>query len=336
MMKSVILSLKSGSRFHFGRLGIDANSSLADTDEWLQSDVLFSAIINNLASTADEEFTNRFIAFFKDGSIKISSAFYCIQHEDNYEYLLPKPINATQFMQDYTEIKPIKKIKFLSHRLWNICPQQWKEAGVFTTDKRSVLFKCEKNQDIPCLFQKTIIPNVVIHKPTMDSKGPIALSVIQIPELERETFIHFYFLYEISENLPKEIKNAFRFAVELIPFNGLGGERSSGCGFVERVVWQDTPFPISEGICGLMTNAGLYIPTASEFENCLYYDYETRGGRKTRNNGTLKRVRMLKEGSIIRSSERLSGCTFYLDEGEHYLRYGQPICLTLPQFYGNE
>ena len=91
MIKAVLLELTPNSRFHFGKASIDANTALADTDEFLHSDVLFSALVNNLAQAKDKAFVDEFLAYFKSGAIKISSGFYCIKDGDNYEYLLPKP-----------------------------------------------------------------------------------------------------------------------------------------------------------------------------------------------------------------------------------------------------
>lgn len=335
MMKSVILALKPGSRFHFGKLGIDINSGLADTDEWLHSDVLFSAIVNNLASVKKTEFVNQFIQHFRNGAIKISSGFYCIERDGEFEYLLPKPVNATKFIADYNQIKSIKKIQFLSHKLWDKHPTKWEEDGILTKNRKAMLSGNDENRHIFSLFNKEIIPNLTIHKPTNDVKGPFPLAVIQIPDLG-QAHVHFYFLYEMTERFPSEMADAFRFAMDLIAFNGLGGKRSSGCGFIEKVEWQETLYPISLADSGLMTNVGLYIPTEAEFKYCLFYDYKTRGGRKTKDNATLKRVRMLTEGSIIQATEAIAGLTEYLTEDKTHLRYGQPLCLTLPKFYGNE
>lgn len=332
MIKSVVLKLTPNSRFHFGKASIDNNTALADTDEWLHSDVLFSALINNLAQVRDKDFVDQFVGHFQKGQIKISSGFYCIKNGDEYEYLLPKPANATNFIKDYPKIKQIKKLKFISSRFWEIKPEEWLHVDSLET-KQALLEKKKGFENIPYLYKKEIVPNVVKHKPNEQAEGPFSISVIQIPQLPENLSIHFYFLYDIVDEISEEIKSAFQLAIDMIAFNGLGGERSSGCGFIEEVIWQQE-FPIPFTPSGLMTNLGMFIPTEQEFKQCLYYKYTTRGGRKTKDMGTLERVRMISEGAILRTDKHPFGKTARLSPV--HLRYGQPICINIPKFYGDE
>ncbi len=338
-MKTVVLELLPNSRFHFGKAAIDNNTALADTDELVHSDVLFSALINNLAKVKDAQFVGKFIDCFRKGDIKISSGFYCIRHNDKYEYLLPKPANATSFIADYKQIKPIKKIRFISSKFLQVSPDNWLTSGKLIGGKVLLPLDLELD-DIGALWKNEVVPNMVIHKPNQNAEGPFSLSVIQIPEISKTVNVHFYFLYELDDSLADDMKDAFTLSVDMIKFNGLGGERSSGCGFVNDVIWQEKEWKLPEDVAtGVLMNLGLFIPDNSdEFEKCMYYDYMSRGGRVTKDEGTLMRVKMLTEGSVLKMQNPPKGKIEDISPGKNgkYLRYGKPVCVNIPIFYGNE
>lgn len=333
MIKTVVLELTPNSRFHFGKASIDVNTALADTDEYLHSDVLFSALVNNLAQAKDKEFVDQFVGCFKSGKIKISSGFYCIKDGDSYEYLLPKPVTATNSIKDYSKIKTVKKIQFISTALWDVNPNDWLKDDYLKT-KQAVFSNKTSFADITNIYTKEIVPNLVKHKPNEEAEGPFSIAVIQIPKLTDKLSIHFYFLYEINDDLSEDMKSAFQYAVDMIAFNGLGGERSSGCGSVESIKWDANECPLNYSLTGFTTNLGLLIPDKDEFDNCLSYKLITRGGRKAKNVDQLKRVRMISEGAILQTEEKELGKTVALSI-EHQ-RYGQPICINIPKFYGDE
>lgn len=332
MIKTVVLELRPHSRFHFGKASIDVNTALADTDEFLHSDVLFSALVSNLAQNKDKKYVDEFVDCFTKNQIKISSGFYCIKDENNYHYLLPKPVTATNFIKDYSKIKPVKKLQLIPTSLWETSPNKWFESDCNET--KQALIPNETNFDsIENLYKKEIVPNLVKHKPNESAEGPFSLAVIQVPKLDNDLSIHFYFLYEINEKISDEMQKAFEYAVDMIAFNGLGGERSSGCGSVAAIDWKVNQCPINDLETGLKTNLGLLIPTEEEFKNCQSYKLITRGGRKAQSISQLQRVRMISEGAIIKS-ENIHGKT--VDLGGSHLRYGQPISINIPKFYDDE
>ncbi|MEM6966151.1 MAG: hypothetical protein AAF573_15405, partial [Bacteroidota bacterium] len=77
-MKSVVLKCPKFGRFHFGKTGLDENSSLSRSSEYIHSDTLFSAMITMCSKIAPDEIKN-LIKAFKSGGIKISSAFPCLE-----------------------------------------------------------------------------------------------------------------------------------------------------------------------------------------------------------------------------------------------------------------
>jgi CRISPR-associated protein Csm4 len=333
MIKTVVLEVAPNTRFHFGKASIDINTALADTDEYLHSDVLFSALVNNLAQAKDRIFVDKFVTCFNIGDIKISSGFYCIKEGETYEYLVPKPVTATNYIEDYPKIKTVKKLQFIPSTLWEVKPNDWFNENVLEI-KQALIPNKKSFECIEKLYDKEIIPNLVKHKPNDNAEGPFSIAAIQIPKINNDISIHFYFLYEQNEGLSEEMKSAFEYAVNMIAFNGLGGERSSGCGFVESIKLDVNQCSFNNLHTGYKTNLGLLIPNEDEFNNCISYKLITRGGRKTKEVGQLKRVRMITEGAIIHTDGKCLGKTVAL--GNNHLRYGQPICISIPKFYDDE
>ena len=347
-MRSVIIKVKPNSRFHFGKPSLDVNTALSDTDEFIHSDVLFSALVNNIAQVKDNSFVERFIEQFENGNIKISSAFYCMEYQDNFLYLLPRPVNAMNFISgSYDMIKKTKDIKFISPKVLQQDPEKWKEnvkigGNILVTEEEmdQLGYKQERYNEI---YNKRVSPNVVIHKPNENAEGPFSVRTIQIADLEPyqdiKPHVHFYFLYELESALIPEMKTAFLFAMKMIQLNGLGGERSSGCGFVEGIE-EDENF--SEGtICPDISDTlpqmsmGLLIPeTEKDFNKFVFYNYTTRGGRMTASDKALKLIRMLTEGAIIKPGELCCVTADISPIGNRkYLRYGQALTIKIPNFY---
>jgi len=345
-MEPIIIKLKPNSRFHFGKIALDPNVALSDTDEFIHSDLLFSALVNNLAQIKDKDFVNRFIDCFRSDKIKISSGYYCIEQDRKYTYLLPRPIHApTFFSEEYENIKKIKDIRFITPAVLRKHPSSWTQNCI---PVGNVLFSPEEiNRNIKpshILYSKEVVPHLVKHKPNENAEGPFSLRIIQIPELDSST-VHFYFLHEISPDIDDELKEAFYFTVEMIKFNGLGGERSSGCGQVEDIIVGDPLFKQNElytiikDKSEIRMSLGLIIPAdENEFNKFSFYDYITRGGRMTNRHGELKRVHMLSEGSVIQSAKEIKCSTEDISQegNQYYLRYGQALTINIPNFYRHE
>jgi CRISPR-associated protein Csm4 len=339
-MNVAILKVKPNSRFHFGKVALDVNTGLLDTSEIIHSDILYNALISNIAQLGDTEKVDCLIGAFKNGNIVLSSGFFCIEKKENdFSYLLPRPVHAQNYIETYEDIKKVKAIKFVSPEVLQTNPREW-----VIESKTSVLFsedgKKHFDSDIK-LYSKEVVPNVNVH-PTNENSRLYNTAFIQIAELKKNEqgntpLVHFYFMYEFSGECSKEVQDLFKFSVELIEINGLGGERSSGFGFIEDVVF-DPNFELPEIKTTFQKmSVGLFIPTKEEFAGFKHYNYITRGGRRTAKGGELQRVRMLTEGAVLESESNPKGTWVNLnrESTEEFLRFGKSLTIQIPDYDTN-
>lgn len=370
-MKIKILKLKPNSRFHFGKPLIDSDTSLTDTDTYLHSDVLFSALVNNLASVKGEDEVNCFVKAFEEGKIKISSCFYCLKGADkSYTYLLPRPANAVNQVtldDDYDEIKRIKKIQFIDSNLLGTNIKEWKVEGNCALSKQSldmlnlnykaksekavseIYGKTSENKELRVrLFSKKLNTQVGIRNfkeetytdngdetKKLVSKGPYQVSYIQITDLsEINLQVHFYFVYDIIE---KELEDNFELAAELLKYNGVGGDRSSGYGKIESVETMENIPEIFQN----KTNSSNYLSLSKIIPNnqeelriFKAYSHSIRGGRQTHDIGVLKNIRMINEGAILTDMAGGKLVDISPDNSPYkYKRNGKAFLLPLPETF---
>lgn len=367
-MKAKILKIKSNSRFHFGKPLIDSDTSLKDTDTYLHSDVLFSALVNNLATIYHKDVVDAFVDAFETGRIKISSCFYCLEtHDKSYVFLLPRPANAVNQVKidNYDQIKKIKRVQFIDSNLLRASIENWKVDGNWALSEQNlerlnlsykekseksvseIYGKTSGNKELRVsLFSKKFNTQVGIRNfkeetyfdneneaKRMVSKGPYQVSYIQIADLsEIDLQVHFYFVYDIID---QAVEDSFELAVKLLEFNGIGGERSSGYGKIEAV---ETIENIPE-IFQNKINSSNYLSISKiipkdleELKTFKAYSHSIRGGRQTHDAGALKNIRMINEGAILTNT--VSGKLVDISPEESsnkYQRNGKAFLLPLPE-----
>lgn len=303
MRKIKVLELKPHTRFHFGKSSLDRDSYLYDTDTHPHSDVLFSALVNNLASVADDQSVEGFINAFKEGVIKISSAFYCLKFNNEFIYLLPSPADRTSNIDinDYDQIKQIKSVQFIDSDLLGSPIDEWEIVGGLALSKNTMDRLSLKERDQLKLFDKDFNTQVRVRAQSEENtdKDPYAVSFIQIPNLEHLNLsVHFYFVYELKDD---SYRKDFELAVNLLKYNGIGGERSSGYGSIDEVQEKDVVSKLKETPADDDTSICLskLIPkNEEELLNISAYSHSIRGGRQTATQ-KLKYVRMIDEGAIL-------------------------------------
>lgn len=365
MRKIKILKLRPNSRFHFGKPLIDNDTSLTDTDTYLHSDVLFSALVNNLASIKSKEEVDYFINAFSNGKIKISSVFYCVKSSDNsFTFLLPKPVNLVNRVDinDYDSIKLLKKVQFIDANLLGQNIESWNLDGhvalsslalkklnlnfrKLTSNKAAELIGLDSNnvESRFKLYTKGINTQVGLRSVKDEisetriitiPKGPYQVSYIQIPDLSALSLsIHFYFLYEVSDST---IQIDFDLAVDLLQFNGIGGERSSGYGSIVEIKDCIHIPDIFRSMDKTDSYLGLskIIPADKEELACIEaYTHCIRGGRNTHDLGVLRSVRMINEGSILSKPIKGRIADVSPDNSNTYLRSGKAIVIPLPDSF---
>lgn len=344
-MRTTIIEAQPLARFHFGKSSIDNKTGLADTSDWLSSDALFSALVNNLAPHYEDEKIREFILLFKKGKVRISSLFYCLSNGKRTIYFLPKPVNASIHLPegtDYSNIKKVKKVRFLSQQVLETYGEDWiKHLDELYAVGNAILLKSECNDDFQEEVDRLYLKGMATHVNTrpLPSKEQgktqqnelFSTAFIQIPSRKNWKTL-FYFLID-DEELSEDERELLNFAIKLIRLEGLGGKRNTGYGWVNEVYSDSqTPFKWKLEEQSLKSiSLGMLIPSdADEFNRLIAYELTQRGGRKVDSITTLKMVNMVSEGALIEGTEQLKGYLADIspNNNELFLRLGS--CIRLP------
>lgn len=344
-MHLVKLKTRPGAQFHFGNRVSFENSALNSTDKYLHSDTLFSALVNVASKIgAANELVEEM-----NSTNRISSAFYMLENESNPPvYFLPRP--TIPLTNCGSSFKLIKQKVFVSREVLEkgieMC--RWKEligteeliAGenwISTTNEiRNLLgngFSFEKASEIR-LFQFASIPQVCVHA-TVSENSYYQVGNLQIAD-NRAYFeklqVHLYFL--LSEK-PSPLLNS---VLELLVYEGLGGQRSTGCGQVLEVTHAEfAPFSESDNKCRFMALSKI-APSNDDMavleKNTCCYQATIRGGRTIDNTNSirLKQLRMIDEGAIF--EEYIDGKIVDLcpeNINTPFLRYGRAFLYKIPK-----
>jgi CRISPR-associated protein Csm4 len=360
-MNLVKLALRPGTQFHFGNWVPFDQSVLHDTDLQIHSDTLFSALVNIAAKIgrADE------VVEELQNQNTLSSAFYLLGNGNNSQvYFLPRPTVPLIDLGD--TYKFIKQKAFVSKGVFenDIVMSQWKNnAGdkELVTEENKLIagknwiatrheieellgaeFDLERAKNIS-LFHMASIPQVRVHT-TEEEHNYYQVGNLQIAD-NRDLFknlqVHFYFL------LKEEPSNVLKTVLNLLPHEGIGGQRSTGCGRVLSVTITETElFKSLNGDSFLSLSK--VIPTNEEVSllgNNTFYQTTMRGGRILKRNkiindkgeketkiDRLKQVRMISEGAVFENSIVGSVPDLRPDGNQDpYLRYGKAFLIQIPK-----
>lgn len=344
-MEAVILKCRPGSRFHLGVTAIRQAETLTDTAELIHSDVLFGAFISAVAQS-DPEDIQKWKAHFESGNIRFSSAFYCVAHSGKLIYLLPKPVslNAYRFPKDNPLLsgkhKQLKKVQFVSQKVWEqgLLPSQWFEenGSCFLPEKRAVFTKEEFNGNTPNfqLSQKTEMQKVRVRKETVDGNLYTQTDLVMMGSKDEKVQVHWYFLWD-NAGLKAEEKAVARVFIKKMAENGIGGERSTGCGHIVEVDF-DAEFQLNEAAESKWhTSLALTIPQKEEEEYLEAYQVLQRGGMYYGAEDSGRRIKMihaLAEGAVFSGS--VSGRIADLSTSDRpHWRSGMAFPVLLPPAY---
>jgi CRISPR-associated protein Csm4 len=312
MKQAIILKCSPQSRFHFGRVAIDADTSLNDSSMMPHSDTLFSAMIHLSARLFETETeVNNFVELFgKDAlepKIRLSSGFYCLENAaGEFLYFLPKPLNFNLIKTD--NHKDLKKIQFISKSVWEqgLKPADW-VTKCKIIDKKFVVTNLEfdafKLSEQDKFFKEISLPKVTVHKE--DKKGTFFYqTTVQIMPLENGSKVHFYFLLE-TENLTDAENKALNQVLFLLPYEGIGGERTTGCGLFLGITKRAFNLQVADNqhfVCVSLVNPN----SNEEFKSFQNYQIVTRGGRQIgqSDHQFLKKVNMIAEGAVVANAIR--------------------------------
>ena len=315
------------SKFHFG----DNKGKLKNC---FSSDQLFSAIFNNLITLYG---TKKVETEIKDklketvfSSLNYGMVFTNITDNSCHEIsFLPRPLASIRKQGEKENLqmdKRNKKIEFFSLDAFKLLNKSWRKEEEFFDFDLSQLkiigdkFACtsaeinflnlttQDMKDIK-LFTQEAKPKVVV--PRLCDSSEQSLGHFYYQEESEVNFIQIGnylispFMYFICQG---EINSAIRAAIMLIADEGLGGKRSQGMGFFEKV--QETEvdekiFAVKETSHYLSLSS--VFPQEEEVENVVYYKLVERSGYIYSQQGRAlrkKRVRLFEEGSIFKAKTR--------------------------------
>lgn len=343
-MKAIILVCKPRSRFHFGGIAPDESAWLNTSDKWLHSDTLFSALINIAAEVYSTSDVEEILHAFENGSVRISSGFYMLADSkmSSPVFLLPKPAHYVLEIIDSPEAsKKFNKVRFISKRVWEAGWgwKEWQEHCWFMQNGTAVIAQEElpSPQDDAqttriCLWEEEDYPRVKVH--TIDrTESFFYITTITIADnsnLLEDWGVHFYFLIDTKPGFENsDIYRRIQTTIQLLPYRGIGGERSVGCGQLVTVIERDfslTPDFDSPLRCSI----SLTSPTENDLSIARYYSVLSRGGR--RYGGQNKQflfVRMMAEGSVFEGHAQGNIPIIGRNLGHNVRRYGKPFCLPV-------
>lgn len=351
-MRAILLKCKPGGQFHLGEKTPFLNSVMHSTSELIHSDTLFSALINiaNKIGVAD-----KVIGEFEDG-VAISSIFYFMERKEQKVFFLPSP---TVPLSGNLSFKQIKSIKYVSEGVFRegIEMKEWFESDGSVAPQlvrgdnwlatRSEMDKLLKGSDWQNLeeFQLYFLshtPQVKVH--TVERENCFYqtgnLVIADNREFDPDLSIGMYFL------MAGEASKELRTVIHLLCDEGIGGQRSTGCGHFEQVRIQDCPFADLKGDQSM--NLALLSPTREQVPllNNAYYKTIERGGRRIPYRGEnqsgekkelrLKQITMLREGAVL--PQGVVGCIADISPDSEeitvpYLRYGKAFPITIPKVF---
>lgn len=298
--QAFILTCKPGSQFHWGKPPLDDETALDTVSELLHSDTIFAALVD-LAARIDDQLPDLLKQWSDTGLLRISSAFALLQfpNSKNRLFFLPKP--ATLYVE---ADKRRRKITFVSAGVWEngVMPEDWDKLCVviqhkYVALKTEIPMSLHESLDELTVLETATFPKVAVHK--ISKEDSIYFQTNLLTPRHGHFTTNFYFLLGCDRDAIADTDyNRLIELIGLLVAEGLGGERSTGCGVFQQVL--PTPFPMHLTMANReQALLSLYLPLDhNEFKNCLYYRTVIRGGRRI-TGGALDRIKMIGEGAIL-------------------------------------
>jgi CRISPR-associated protein Csm4 len=350
-MKAIVLNCLQGSRFHFGKYAPDGDTALSDSDEILHSDTLFSALINTYQElTGDAE---PLVNYFREGAIRISSLYFCLEQNGKYTWLLPKPITFN--LEETKEYKKLKSIRYLSKSVWEklINPSQiltdnldylfaWNNYIALSKDDLKFSDSISEDKKLEAL--KMICPINILTLPKVrvrdfeENKTTYQISVTEIANNEKwlaNLKVHFYFLVDFEGEHSAEAEKMLMDAINLLVLNGIGGERNTMGALESFKIIEDWKIDMKEQSTTHAATVSLVNPASESDLSNSYYRFLLRGGRRlgrdidSTSSSSLKSVRLITEGSVLQLNTEGTLVNISPNGNAKFLRNGMPLYLPV-------
>jgi len=244
-METYIFKLRFKGPTHFGETGID----LENVSERVQSDTLFSALVNAYKELNGIEKTTEFIqSFIEQPKFLISSLF--VYKGD--KYFLPRPLIDEHIDKEIKKSfgKDLKKIKWVDPEGF----LKWQKC----LDREEVERLKGLQSEYEDSYSVEIRPRVSLDRATCQSN------------IYHSGFVYFKKdagLYGIVVFWDNDFISQFKNLLEILGEIGLGGEKTYGCGMFEIESFERVPDEFKEvlfGDSGNYTLLSLCHPDPSE------------------------------------------------------------------------
>lgn len=295
-MEVYIYKLKFKGSTHFGETGID----LENVSERVNSDTLFSAMINAMSQFNQKDDVSEFINKFKENPPFLLSSLFV--YYNNFQFL-------TRPMDDYhlSDETRRKKAKELKRIKWLTLDSFIKRMGEGQLSEDDISIMESEQSKYRDAFTIEIRPRVSLDRTTLSSN------------IYHSGFVYFkknaglYGLVAFRDSL---LVNQYKKILNGLGETGLGGEKTYGCGMFEVVNFEKVSGVLKEILeCKVSkyTLLSLYHPNEEEKANLassfIAYDLTRKRGWVTTGRYALplkrKSVGFIIEGSV--SSNPLKG-----------------------------
>lgn len=319
-MQQIKLYPPSPGRFRLGSVGLGA------TDDFVHSDTLFGGWVNAFVNLYGAAALPPVIAVFETGQSRFSSAFHFADIWQNGQYnqtlsFFPRPFLRRFFAsatdsEDPSQKKKLKKLRYVSLELLrqmlnSAAPDPTGEWRFITDLMAHTIFDGEyavaanelsehlEHQLQKVRFKNVFdVPKVKITRANPRSEDLFYETDCFFNRLQLESYElqpGFFFLAQLPED--EQLNQRLLSALRLLADEGLGGERSSGAGVIERL--ELAPFDWNtSGSLGMLLSLTLPAPETN-LKQIISGQTLVRGGYVGNTNRRKNRCQMLQEGSIV-------------------------------------
>lgn len=320
-MQACLLIPNKGARFHFGEASDDYVNMPQATSHFIHADTLFSAIVNAWV-VKNPETVDEFIEICKRGGFKISSGFYCVETGGKIVFFLPKPVSLNL---DPSKLERIERIQMVSAGIWEtgLHPREWFDAKKCTLLQNETMVALKNEIDRSITLYEVVTTSKANIRTVDKEKALYFQTDLYLLGNENHT-VNWYFLMDNS--LVGNLGNQLFEALQTMTVMGIGGKRSSGCGSLKGIDFEEFSLKMSDA--QYQVGISTVIPKVNELsDNCLYFTMKRGGRREGANEKPLPMVQVLQEGAVF--DKDIKGQMVSLSENPPVFRYGINFSLPL-------
>lgn len=287
-MEVYFYKLKFKSAVHFGQTGI----YLENVQETINSDTLFSALINTVSIYYGNEVDTWIEKFKTNPPFLLSSLF--IYNRD--KYFLPRPLEDSFISKEVKKEmgKELKKLKLIEAQHF----LKWQQRTPFTVD--DIREMSELSKTYSCPYEREIVPRVTLDRNTQQS----SIYFCGVIKFNDNAGLWGFIAFRDNSFVEK-----FKTLLRLLGETGIGGEKTYGYGMFDLIEFkpvQGILKDIVQSNSTYYTLLSLYHPSEGDNvkEKLIAYNLIRKKGWITSGRHALplkrKSLGFLTEGSVLK------------------------------------